>query len=294
MRNTIIVTVLLFIAVIAASIYYFSDNSSKQKNATKALQYLPADTYFIATFKNDQATDTIFQNFELFEAIQGKQSFDNLKKIKQDFLRSDGLKENVYDKEIILSYHPSKAGIATLYTVALHKKLNDQELATIFHSIDKKYKLIQTDTLDHTIYSFDQGVKDSLLYCTLHENILFASYERSLIHQVIDKKVPKLDAKQIEFFIPVIHRDTCIGFGIYSLPITRIECTIGTHALVFFKTDINDTRVSRCIIFTGRVGNDLYPVNTVAWQTTQIIHQVCTTHGGRFSINHDDNTLPSF
>ncbi|UIR56378.1 hypothetical protein LZQ00_00785 [Sphingobacterium sp. SRCM116780] len=201
MRNTIIVTVLLFIAVIAASIYYFSDNSNKQKNATKPLQYLPADTYFIATFKNNQATDTIFQNFELFEAIQGKQNFEDLKKIKQDFLRSKALEENVYDEEIILSYHPGQAGIATLYTIALHEKLNNQELATLFHSIDKKYKLNQTDTLDHTIYSFDQGAKDSILYCTLHENILFASYERSLIHQVIDKKVPKLATKQIEFFV---------------------------------------------------------------------------------------------
>ena len=161
MRNTIIVTVLLFIAVVAASIYYFSDSSSRQENATKALQYLPEDTYFITTFRNNETTDTIFQHFELFEAIRGKQDFDNLKTLKQDFLSSEALKAKVQDVEIILSYHPSTSGIATLYTVSLNEKLNNKALETIFQGIDNTYKQNHTDTLGHRIYSFDKGIKDS-------------------------------------------------------------------------------------------------------------------------------------
>lgn len=208
MRNTIIVTVLLFIAVVAASIYYFSDSSSKQETATKTLQYLPADTYFIAAFRNNETTDTIFQNFELFEAIQGKQDFDNLKTIKQDFLSAASIKGKVQDVEVILSYHPTKSGIASLYTVGLNEKINDKTLEALFQGVDKKYKKNQTDTLGHRIYSFDKGIKDSVLFCTLHENILFAGYNPSIIHQVIDKSVKKLDHKQIEFFISQNSKNT--------------------------------------------------------------------------------------
>lgn len=208
MRNTIIVTVLLFMAVVAASIYYFSDSSSRQENATKALQYLPEDTYFITAFRNNETTDTIFQHFELFEAIQGQQDFDNLKTLKQDFLSSEALKAKVQDVEIILSYHPSTSGIATLYTVSLNEKLNNKALEAIFQGIDKKYKQNHTDTLGHRIYSFDKGIKDSILYCTLYENILFASYQRPIIYQVMDKKVKKLDPKQIEFFIEQNSKNT--------------------------------------------------------------------------------------
>lgn len=201
MRNTIIVTVLLFIAVVAATVYYFSDSSSKQENATKTLQYLPADTYFITAFKNDQTTDTIFRNFELFEAIQGKQVFENLKTLKQDFLGSESLKGKVQDTEVILSFHPSKTGIATLFSIALQEKLNNTSLETIFQGIDSKYKQNHVDTLGHRIYRFDKGIKDSVLYCTLYENVLFAGYEPALLYQVLDKAVPKLDAEQIAFFI---------------------------------------------------------------------------------------------
>lgn len=201
MRNTIIVTVLLFIAVIAASIYYFFDSSSKQENATKTLQYLPEDTHFIVAFKNNETTDTIFQNFELFEAIQGKQNFDNLKTLKQDFLGSAPLKGKVQDAEIIVSYHPNKSGIEALYTVALNETIDDKTLEPLFLEIDKKYKKTQSDTLGHRIYAFDKGIKDSILYCTLHQNILFATYDRTIIHQILDKSVKKLNQKQIEFFI---------------------------------------------------------------------------------------------
>src|SRR5690606_40933778 len=78
MRNTIIITILLFVAVIGASIYYFSDLNKEKTEPVKPLTFLPKETFLITAFRNDATTDNIFKDFEIFEAIMGKEQFEQI------------------------------------------------------------------------------------------------------------------------------------------------------------------------------------------------------------------------
>ena len=65
-------------------------------------------------------------------------------------------------------------------------------------------------------------------------------------------------AKNIYFFIPVIHLNATVDFWINALPITGRYRTIGSVALVFFHFNINDAGIARCVIFGRWVGYNIY------------------------------------
>lgn len=95
MRNTIILSVILFVAVLAASIYYFRNLDGEHNRAAQPLRYLPNNTLLIASIENNEATDNIFKDFEVFEALLGHSTFDQLSQFKTKLLRNESLKKYV-------------------------------------------------------------------------------------------------------------------------------------------------------------------------------------------------------
>ncbi|WP_085472215.1 PQQ-binding-like beta-propeller repeat protein [Sphingobacterium psychroaquaticum] len=201
MRNTIIVTVLLFIAVIGASIYYFSGLNSEKKETVKPLTFLPEETFLITAFQNDPTTDNIFKDFEIFEAILGKQETKQLQLLKSKLLRSTALQPYVEATEIYVSFHPEKDKISTLITIPTVDKIKDVDLPALLTSLEKSFKVNKQDTLGHTLFSMDYGAKDSLLYVTYVKDIFFASPSKELILLVLDNNKPKLDKAHINYFV---------------------------------------------------------------------------------------------
>src|SRR5690606_25144468 len=87
MRNTIIITILLFVAIIGASLYYFADLEGEKKETLRPLTFLPKETFLVVTFQNDATTDNIFKDFEIFEAMVGRQEFEQWETLKSKLLR---------------------------------------------------------------------------------------------------------------------------------------------------------------------------------------------------------------
>src|SRR5690606_24682018 len=88
MRNTIIFTVILFIAVILASIFYFGDLNKEKQELVRPISFLPEDTYLITSFINDETTENIFKDYEIFTAVLGENEQSNLSKLQQKILRN--------------------------------------------------------------------------------------------------------------------------------------------------------------------------------------------------------------
>lgn len=208
MKKTIVITILLFIAVIAATIYLFGDFNKNNKQDSKALQYLPENTLAIASFPNDETVDTIFNNFELFRAILGEHSFSNLEQLKAELLQSEQFSPLVAGQQILLSFHQEKDQITPLYSVQVGQSLDNNSLAALIGQAAKNYKIQPFDTLGQRFYGLNRCVKDSTLYCTYAHEIIFASYSKNVLAQIFDKKVKKISTKQIEFFVNHNNKNT--------------------------------------------------------------------------------------
>jgi hypothetical protein len=74
MRNTIFLTAFLFIAVIAATIYYFKNLDNEHGQSARPLRFLPQNTLLIAAIGNEEKDTAVFKDFEIFDAFLGKET----------------------------------------------------------------------------------------------------------------------------------------------------------------------------------------------------------------------------
>ena len=208
MRNTIILTAILFIAVIVASIFYFRDVNKEHKDAVLPLKHLPDNTLLIASIKNDEITDKIFSEFEIFDAILGFNTIQNLNSFKYDILRNDLLKSAIGNAELFISFHPDKDSINTLFAIATQEKLAEEEISSLTGVLSHSYIIQSSDTLDHKLYSIQADSTSTALYATYYKDVLFASYAKNLVVSVLDKNTKHLPESQINYFIKNNSRNT--------------------------------------------------------------------------------------
>lgn len=222
MRNTIIITILLFVAIIGASIYYFSNLNGEQKETLRPLTFLPKETFAVATFLNDVTTDNIFKDFEIFEAMVGKREFEQWKTLKAKLLRHSTVQPYVNGVDQYISFHPEKNAIATLFTVPTVERIDQAAISTFLENAASTYTITHTDTLNNRIYNLDKGVKDSVFHIVYHERIFFASFSDSLLYKVIDEHTPKLGERELNYFIKNNSRNSPLSVYFVHDQIPRI------------------------------------------------------------------------
>ena len=222
MKKTIIITILLFIAVIAATIYLFGDFNKNNKQDSKALQYLPENTLAITSFANNETVDTIFKDYELFKAIIGQGNFSDLERLKTELLQSEQLTPFVSGQQILLSFHQEKDQITPLYSVQVGQSLDNNALATLIGQIGDNYKVQPFDTLGQRFFGLNKGIKDSTLYCAYSHEIIFASYSKQVLAQIFDKNVKKINTKQIEFFVNHNNKNTPLSLYFFNEQLAQV------------------------------------------------------------------------
>lgn len=213
MRSTIIVSVCLFVAVIAASIFYFSDLGKEHKDTTKPLTYLPEETLLITSFKNDETTDNIFRDFEIFDAILGFSNKQELDKLKLRLLRNNSLNEYLSGTDIYISFHQIDKKIEALYTIPTIEPVNVNALSTLLSSLTEEYAVNKRDTLGQTLFKLTPNNPDSTLYASYSSDIFFITRSKQLLAKVIDKDNPKLSQQQIDYFFE--HTNRNVPLSIY-------------------------------------------------------------------------------
>ena len=201
MRNTIIFTIVLFVAIIVTSIYYFGDLAGKDKETFRPLSFMPAETFAIVTFQNDETTDHIFQDFDIFEAMLGRSQYADWGALKTTFLKHESLSSYVSGVNQYISFHPDGEQIAALFTVPTKEAVDRESLEAFLAAADSAYTLRQQDTLGAHIYHLDKGQPDSVLHIAYEHDIFFATYADSLLYRVLDDKQPKLSEDASDYFV---------------------------------------------------------------------------------------------
>lgn len=201
MRNTIILSAILFIAVIAASIYYFKNLDNNHSQSARPLRFLPENTLMIAAISNGQDTKDVFKDFEVLDAFIG---FDNARlwsDFKTRILNNDKLNSFVGQSDIYISFHPEKKDIIPLFTIPTSQAIPSTELIGVINELSKTFKATTIDTLGQKIYRINYGQKDSVLHAVYFQDILFASPSIPLLAKVTEKHSKHLSDDQIEFFL---------------------------------------------------------------------------------------------
>lgn len=222
MRNTIIITILLFVAVIGASLYYFANLSGEKKETLRPLTFLPKETFLVTTVQNNETTDNIFKDFEIFGALVGKQELEQWQHLKTKLLRHTAIQPYVNDVDLYVSFHPENDALSSLFTVPTSSSIDPSTLGAFLAQVSATYEVTQKDTLGSRIYSLDGGAKDSIFHIIYHEDIFFASFSKHMLYQIIDKRIPKLGKEEIGYFIDNNSRNSPLSVYFVHEQIPRI------------------------------------------------------------------------
>src|SRR5690606_579779 len=201
MRNTIIITILLFVAVIGASLYYFANLSGEKKETLRPLTFLPKETLLVTTVQNNETTDNIFKDFEIFGALVGKQELEQWQHLKTKLLRHTAIQPYVNDVDLYVSFHPEIDALSSLFTVPTSSSIDPSTLRDLFRQFSATIELPHKHTLGSLISSLYGGSNDSIVHIIYHEYIFIAFFSKHILYQNIDKRVPKLANQEIGYFI---------------------------------------------------------------------------------------------
>lgn len=173
----------------------------------KPLTFLPKETLLIAAFKNDETTDNIFKDFEVFEAILGRGVQQHLVTLKQRFLRDETLHPYLDGIDVYVSFHESSGQVDMLYTIPTLEHISSDNVDTYMHSLSPSYTVSEIDTLGEKIYGLQEQDSDSTLFVSYVSNTFFASYDNDILIKVLDKTQPKLSTEKIDYFIDNTNRN---------------------------------------------------------------------------------------
>ncbi|MFC0321040.1 MULTISPECIES: hypothetical protein [Olivibacter] len=194
MRKLIIITSILFVAVIAAAILYFTSLQSNSRNQNNALAYIPADAAFLVSFQNDKSFYNIFNDFKIFEAILGKETQHELSYLHKQFLKSPDFSEPTTKQTLYFSFHPTKDRINWLLTIPFKTKLTPENAASMLQKNLEGVGTITADSTSSYLYSIKIRALDNSFYVAFRSGVAFFSHQRDLIARATDDKATHLSA----------------------------------------------------------------------------------------------------
>lgn len=207
MRNTIILAVVLFVAVLTASVFYFRSLDQEHNLAAKPLRFLPDNTLLIVSMHNNEISDNIFKDFEVFDAILGFDYAEKLSDMKKQILRHERLAEFVRDTELYLSFHRQGDRTEILITIPTSTPVKTGDIAAIWSALGENYTTATLDTLGTAIHKIVDA-NDLAWYTLYHQNTIFASESLDLVAHILDKSARRLPDDQIDFFLKHNSRNT--------------------------------------------------------------------------------------
>ncbi len=201
MKNTIIITSVLFVAVVVASIFYFTDLSQGDQSKRKPFTHIPEDAVYVVSFRNDKVVDDIFAGFELFRAMLGNDHFRRLLYLRTNLLRDERISPYTDGQEVLLSFHPTATHIDYLMVIPSTKKLTLEALYEEITTIDTAYQLQWPDSAHRSLLQIQLPDGMPPLFISQQKGILLASFTKELVDRAIDDTVPKLPDEAITHFI---------------------------------------------------------------------------------------------
>ena len=108
MKKQIIITLILLLATVYATVVYFINLNTPGMRTSKVMQVIPDNAALIFEFNNEKGFYDIFNGNKLFVSIIGKQKLDELDTLKNLLLQNPSLEKYFSGQNIFVSLHPSK------------------------------------------------------------------------------------------------------------------------------------------------------------------------------------------
>ena len=128
MRNTIILSVLLFLVAIAVAVFYFNNINPNEKQQSNSLTQIPDDAALLISFTNDSISYAELHENPGFEKVLGKSFIRGLYSWYQRYLNQASLDNLIGGQTVYMSFHPGSKQLDFLINLPLKEKIETKEL----------------------------------------------------------------------------------------------------------------------------------------------------------------------
>ncbi|WP_169719442.1 PQQ-binding-like beta-propeller repeat protein [Olivibacter sitiensis] len=197
MKKLIIVTSILFIAVIAAAVFYFSNIHKDNRDQGKLLNHIPEDALFISSFQNDKSFFDIFSDYEAVNSLLGKENENRLSYLYEHFLQSDAFGELLARQRIYLSFHPQSGdSLDWLISIPFAQKTSTKEATSLLTKIEN----ISLSDVDSIPNCFNVTLKNfgGDLYIGFRQDAAVLSFSKELVVASLDENAAHLSPHLVE------------------------------------------------------------------------------------------------
>jgi len=192
MRKLIVITSILFMAVIAASIWYFARIRHNNGSQNGSLTHIPADAAFLVSFQNDKSFYNIFNDYKIFEALIGKETQHELNYLNKYLLKVPEFADLTNKQTIYFSFHPNKDQISWLLTIPFNIRTSPEESAGILAKNMDGIGEIIPDTMLTNTFRIKLNEFKTPFFIAFKEGSVFFSHNQLLISQAINDKASHL------------------------------------------------------------------------------------------------------
>jgi len=202
MRNTIILTGILFVGVILTSIYYFAGLDREEYAKSKLYTHVPNDAAWLVAFPDDELLDQVLGGYPIFRAILGDETIRQLNHLRHDLLATGPWAAPSDDRDILLSVHPITAdSLGYLLTLNLGGNMQTQRLYETLSERSPGYGVAWADSSSTQYFTLSVAGYATPLFVTAADGIVLASPSQALIARIASQSYGPLPAASIDYFV---------------------------------------------------------------------------------------------
>ncbi|MFD0751430.1 hypothetical protein ACFQZS_14865 [Mucilaginibacter calamicampi] len=179
MRRPIILSVILFIAIVFLAVLYFRNLSTPGSRTTAVLSSIPNNAAFIFEFNNEDSFYEMYNGNKLFAAVTGKQQLDDLDTLRKQLLASNLLGQFFNGQDVFISFHPQKDNsVGLLMTTSADRKFDPEMLDKTMQNKQAGLKISKIN-LGYDVYS--DVLKRHFYLVSKQKGVYAASFSKELI-----------------------------------------------------------------------------------------------------------------
>lgn len=197
MKRTIILTVFLFLVMIAVSVLYFSQLSKTQNINSRSISSIPANAALLVSINNDSTFYDLFKEYDGFRLIMGDEEISDLKALQKFTLQNPSLKEAADNQPLYFSFHPEEETIQWLLSIPLRDQVDFTAIQT---SLDSSLNITNVGEGDTSYLELEIPEIDRALYTSISAERMVLSFSESLLKRAISKSADHLSELFIEKF----------------------------------------------------------------------------------------------
>ncbi|QNL50358.1 hypothetical protein H8S90_01650 [Olivibacter sp. SDN3] len=215
MRKIIILTSILFVAVIAAAVLYFKSLHDNSRSQNRTIMHIPADAAFLVSFQNDQSFYNIFDDFEIFEAVIGKEAQHELTFLHKQVLKPSDLAQLIAKQTLYFSFHPTKERIGYLITIPFRVKVNEEEAYAKLNTAIRNIGQAKPDSIAENLYQVTLDELKRPFFIAFRSGTALLSFDKNLIEKALDDKEPHLSSNFIQELNENSHKNNNAIFNLH-------------------------------------------------------------------------------